>query len=161
MTTRLSSHPFYSDNVRLPHPEAPTPPEIMSNSRLYPFFKDAMGAVDGCKFRISRVEGIDKLFMDYHGLYTQNTLIACTFDMNVIYAMTGWEGSSPDAEMYHKARLVDLPIPPGKFFFADAGFPPCDTLIVPYRGVRYGLNETSSDPALRSVHLHLYSLEPI
>ena len=38
-------------------------------------------------------------------------------------------------------RLTDLTIPHGKFYLADAGFPSCDSLMVPYRGVRYHLKE--------------------
>ena len=28
-----------------------------------------------------------------------------------------------------------------KYYLADAGFPTCDTLLIPYRGVRYHLAE--------------------
>jgi hypothetical protein len=43
--------------------------------------------------------------------------------------------------MYASARLVDLTIPDGKYYLADAGFVICDSLLVPYRGVRYHLAE--------------------
>ena len=43
--------------------------------------------------------------------------------------------------MYHDARLTDLTIPLGKYFLADAGFPICEGLLIPYRGVRYHLQE--------------------
>lgn len=39
------------------------------------------------------------------------------------------------------SRLMDFLIPEGKFYLADAGFASCDTLLVPYRGVRYHLAE--------------------
>ena len=32
-------------------------------------------------------------------------------------------------------------IEPGTYYLADAGFPLCDVLLVPYRGVRYHLKE--------------------
>ena len=43
--------------------------------------------------------------------------------------------------MYSRSCLVDLRIPQGKFYLADAGFGVCDSLLVPYRGVRYHLAE--------------------
>jgi len=35
----------------------------------------------------------------------------------------------------------DLSIPEGKYYLADAGYPLCDALLVPFRGVRYHLRE--------------------
>jgi hypothetical protein len=43
--------------------------------------------------------------------------------------------------MYHNARLTGLTMPAGKYFLADAGFPICDGLLIPYYGVRYHLQE--------------------
>ncbi|KIY60800.1 hypothetical protein CYLTODRAFT_336833, partial [Cylindrobasidium torrendii FP15055 ss-10] len=38
---------FYSRYVQLPNATDPTPPEIRNNPKLYPFFANALGAVDG------------------------------------------------------------------------------------------------------------------
>ncbi|KAI0037389.1 hypothetical protein FA95DRAFT_1507029, partial [Auriscalpium vulgare] len=35
----------------------------------------------------------------------------------------------------------NLRVPVGRYYVADAGFPNCDALLVPYRGVRYHLRE--------------------
>ena len=43
--------------------------------------------------------------------------------------------------MFMHARLMDFMIPQGKYYLADAGFAACDTLLVPYRGIRYHLAE--------------------
>lgn len=43
--------------------------------------------------------------------------------------------------MYMHARLLDFRIPANKYYVADAGFALCDTLLTPYRGVRYHLAE--------------------
>ena len=32
--------------------------------------------------------------------------------------------------MFHDARFTDLPVPDGKYFLADAGFPTCSSLLV-------------------------------
>ena len=61
--------------------------------------------------------------------------------MRFLYFLSGWEGSTADANMYSHSRLIDLHIPEGKYYLADAGFALCDTLLVPYRGVRYHLAE--------------------
>ena len=58
-----------------------------------------------------------------------------------LYIISGFEGSIADATMYMQSRLMDFTIPAGKFYLADAGFALCDTLLVPYRGVRYHLAE--------------------
>lgn len=57
------------------------------------------------------------------------------------YIFSGWDGSESDSTMYHDARLSDLTIPGGKYFLANAGFPICEGLLIPYRGVRYHLQE--------------------
>ncbi|KII90634.1 hypothetical protein PLICRDRAFT_62804, partial [Plicaturopsis crispa FD-325 SS-3] len=44
----LVSAPFYPKYVHLP--EDVTPPEILQNSKLYPFLKDCRGALDGSHF---------------------------------------------------------------------------------------------------------------
>ena len=61
--------------------------------------------------------------------------------MKFVYFLSGWGGSVADATMYAYSRLSDLTIPPGKFYLANAGFGICDSLLVPYRGVRYHLAE--------------------
>jgi len=43
----LSSPPFYTKYVYLPSEMMPTPDEIKDNPKFYPFFSDALGAIDG------------------------------------------------------------------------------------------------------------------
>ena len=42
----FSSVPFYNDQIKLPSADAPIPPEILNNTKFYPFFKDTLGAID-------------------------------------------------------------------------------------------------------------------
>ena len=51
------------------------------------------------------------------------------------------DGCATDAQVFKNARSRDLLIPEGKYFLADAGYPLCDQLLVPYRGVQYHLSE--------------------
>lgn len=78
---------------------------------------------------------------DRKGGLTQNCLAVCGFDFRFLYIISGFEGSAADATMYMHAQLMDFVIPQGKYYLADAGFALCDTLLVPYRGVRYHLAE--------------------
>ena len=61
--------------------------------------------------------------------------------MRFTYVLAGWEGSAADGRVWEDARRSDLRIPEGRYYLADAGFPSCDALMVPYRGVRYHLKE--------------------
>jgi hypothetical protein len=62
-------------------------------------------------------------------------------DMSFVYCLPGWEGSASDTRVYDDARAKDFTIPDGKYYLADAGYGLSDTLLVPYRGVRYHLKE--------------------
>lgn len=75
------------------------------------------------------------------GGISQNCLACVSFSMRFLYFLSGWEGSVANGTMYSRSRLVDLRIPQGKFYLADAGFGVCDSLLVPYHGVRYHLAE--------------------
>jgi DDE superfamily endonuclease len=72
---------------------------------------------------------------------SQNCLVCCSFDLRFQYILSGWDSSAADAALYDDARRSDLSIPEGRYYLADAGFGACDTLLIPYRGVRYHLAE--------------------
>jgi len=61
--------------------------------------------------------------------------------MKFFYMFPGWDGSTADSTVFHDTRITDLPVLLGKYYLADAGFPNCNALLVPYRGVRYHLAE--------------------
>ena len=61
--------------------------------------------------------------------------------MQFVYVFTGWEGSATDAHVYEAARSADLIMPSHKYYLADAGFPACKELLVPYRDIHYHLAE--------------------
>lgn len=141
MVVIFSSAPFYTAHVRLPTANDPTPAEILSNPKFYPFFKDAIGAIDGSHIHFSPTSYSRALYRNRKGFISQNCLFACLFCLQFCYALTGWEGSATDARIWADAISHDLNIPEGKYFLADAGFPACDQLLLPYRGVRYHLAE--------------------
>lgn len=111
---------------------------------MYPFFKDCLGAVDGTHINAFIPDEAEMAWNhNRKGGLTQNVFAATTFDMRFSYVLAGWEGSAADSRIFADARSKDFKVPPGKYYLADAGFPACDSLVVPYRGVRYHLKEWS------------------
>jgi hypothetical protein len=131
--------PFYPKHLHLPPDE--TPPEIKENSKLYPYFRNARGAIDGSHFHAWVLSEAMARYRNRKGFVGQNVLAACNFAMLFVYILSGWEGSASDSHIFQYAREHDLAIPAGKYYLADAGFPLCDALLTPYRGVRYHLKE--------------------
>jgi DDE superfamily endonuclease len=80
-------------------------------------------------------------YQNRKGGISQNVLAVCLFDLKFIYVMSGWEGSTADSWLWHSARLMDLSVLVDHYYLRDAGFPLCDALLVPYRGVHYHLKE--------------------
>jgi len=50
----LSTGPFYQKYVQLPTPDAPVPPFIANNPKFFPFFCNAIGAIDGTHINASQ-----------------------------------------------------------------------------------------------------------
>ena len=141
MLVFFSSAPFYNQYVHLPPIGAPTPPEIQKNPKFFPFFKDALGAIDGTHINCNATAEMRQAARDRKGGITQNCLAICGFDMKFYYIFSGWDGSAADSTMFYDARITDLHVPVGKYYLADAGFPISDALVIPFRGVRYHLAE--------------------
>lgn len=137
----FSSQPFYTKYVHLPTANDPVSPKIRNNPRFWPYFKDALGALDGCHIPITPPASEKPSYENRKGSISQNCLFGCSFGLSFVYSLTGWEGSANDARVFEDALSTDLNIPTGKYYLADAGYPLCDQLLVPYRGVRYHLAE--------------------
>lgn len=79
--------------------------------------------------------------------------------MRFTYVLSGWEGSAADGRVFADARTKDFAISPGTYYLADAGYPACDALLVPYRGVRYHLKEWGRAPQrYRSLTFYIQAL---
>ena len=143
MLVIFSSPPFYTKYVNPPFEGDPIPDYIRLNPKFYPYLKDAIGAIDGTHFHAhahAAAANRDAL-RDHNGELTTNTLAACDFQMCFLHIQSGWEGSVADSQMFHDACFMGFHIPISKYYLADAGFPACDVLLVPYRGVWYHLAE--------------------
>jgi hypothetical protein len=137
----FSSPPFYTDLVKLPCADSPVPPEIQNNPKFYPFFKDALGALDGTHINCGLSAAERQAARNCKGGLTQNCLVICGFNITFYYMFSAWEGSASDSTMFQDACVTDPPVPPGKYYLADAGFPICSTLVIPVRGKCYHLQE--------------------
>ncbi|KAF7367159.1 Transposon en spm sub-class [Mycena sanguinolenta] len=138
---KLRDIPLYVHLWNLPTANTPLPQRFMDNPLLFPFFENALGGIDGTHIPSWPSKEDRQLQRDRKGQVSQNVLCCCSFDMRFQYAVTGYDGSAADATMFSQSRMEDFRIPEGKYYLADAGFPNCKALLVPYRGVRYHLNE--------------------
>lgn len=135
----VTSEAFYTRYVKLPSNR--TPPEIQSNPKFSPFFNKCRGAVDGSHVDMFVPDDALAHYRNRKGDISQNVLAICTFDMHFSYILSGREGSASDGSIFENARRHDLVITSRTYLLADAGFPACDALLVPYRGVQYHLKE--------------------
>src|SRR5882724_4124734 len=112
--------------------------------KFYPFFKGALGALDGTHISAHPLASDWACHHNHKGGISQNVLAATTFNMHFCYILSGCKGSASDGGIFHDACVHDLVIPPGKYYLADAGYPICDALLVPFHGVQYHLWEWES-----------------
>jgi hypothetical protein len=126
-----SSPPCYDQYVHLPSANAPMPPYILNNPKFYPFFKNALGAIDGTHINCMATAEMCQAAHDHKGGVTHNCLAICGFDMIFYYIFNGWDGSTADSTMFYDACMTDLHIPASKYYLADVWFPICDALLVP------------------------------
>src|ERR1700692_3734615 len=115
----FSSYPFYTKYVLLPTADDLVPSEICENPKLWPYFKDTLGTLDGSHIQSSPPAIQRPSHRNRKGGISQNCLFGCSFDLQFVYAYTRWEGSATDAQVYESAVEDGLDIPPGKYYLAD------------------------------------------
>ncbi|KAL1565826.1 hypothetical protein AAHA92_01507 [Salvia divinorum] len=126
-------------------PSLATPTEIRKSNRLYPYFEDCIGVIDGMHIPAHVPAKDQSRFRNRRGVLSQNVLVACTLDYQFIFVYPGWEGSAADSRVL-KAVLSDpdqnFPkVPEGKYYLVDLGYDNMDGFMAPYEGVRYHLDE--------------------
>jgi hypothetical protein len=92
-----------------------------------------MGAIDGTHINCAPSIEERQTSRNQKGGTTQNVLACCSFDLKFQYFLSGADGASSDTTLFIDARTSDLSVPPGKYYLANAGFPACDSLMIPYR----------------------------
>ncbi|XP_021811999.1 uncharacterized protein LOC110755134 [Prunus avium] len=84
-------------------PGPAVPSKIRESTRFYPYFKDCIGAIDGTHIP-AMVRGRDvSSYRNRHGNISQNVLAACNFDLEIMYVLSGWEGSAHDSKLLSDA----------------------------------------------------------
>jgi hypothetical protein len=132
---------FYNSFVRLPTANTPPSPTITNNPKFSPFFDNAVGCLDGSHIPACLPADDRAACRNRKGFVSQNVLACCSFELLFTYVLSGWEGSAADTALYADARRTDFTIPENKFYLADAGFGLSKECIIPYRGIRYHLQE--------------------
>ena len=97
-------------------PEFPSCHRNISNDRRYfPYFKNAIGAIDGTHISCVVSEDEHDKFVGRKGYPTQNIMAVCDWDMCFTYVLAGWEGTAHDARLFNSTlttRRLNFPHPP-------------------------------------------------
>ncbi|VVB13716.1 unnamed protein product [Arabis nemorensis] len=126
-------------------PPLETPIEIVNSKRLYPYFKDCIGVIDGLQIPANLPTKDQSRFQNKNGVLTQNLLAACTFDLQFIFVSAGWEGSVEDSRILR--AVLDDPnqnfpqAPKGKYYLVDRDYRNTEGFVAPYPRTRYRLHE--------------------
>ncbi|XP_074327416.1 uncharacterized protein LOC141665336 [Apium graveolens] len=99
-------------------------PKISRTTRFYPYFKVCVGVIDGTHIS-AMIKGRDvSSYRNRHGFNSQNVFAACNFDLEFIYVLSGWEGSTHDSKLLNDAlsRRNGVEVPQGKYYLVDCGF---------------------------------------
>ena len=105
------------------------------------FSQGCLGAIDGSHIHLSPPAALQSAYRNRKGFLSQNCLFICNFNMVFTYILTGWEGSATDSRVWADALAKGFSAPAGFYYLADSGFPHCPELLIPFRGVRYHLQE--------------------
>lgn len=144
--------------IRLPSCEK-VPEKIQDNPKFFPFFQNCIGAIDGSHFAVKPPYDEQAAWRNRKQMITQNVLAVCDFEGRILYLLCGWEGSAHDGRLLRDAlEKKDFHIPRGFYYLGDAGFGGFQRVLIPYRGVRYHLQETARTGLRPSTPEELFNL---
>ncbi|XP_028754241.1 uncharacterized protein LOC114713729 [Neltuma alba] len=125
-------------------------PKIANDPRYFPFFRDAIGAIDGTHIRCKVSQARQDKYINRKGFPSQNVMAVCDWNMCFTFVLAGWEGSAHDARVFHSAistPSLNFPHPPeGKYYLVDASYPSQVGYLGPYRRERYHLPDFNRHP---------------
>ena len=105
-------------------PQDPTfrsiPSKLRNDRQYWPFFKNAIGAIDGTHVPCVVSLPEQPKFIGRKGHPTQNIMAVCDWDMCFTFALPGWEGTAHDARDFCHALTtptMNFPHPPPSFYF--------------------------------------------
>jgi hypothetical protein len=138
------------DNIKPRDPNFTIEHERLKEDRFWPYFKSAIGAIDGTHIPVVVPTKEVITHTCRHGYTSQNVLAMCDFDMRFIYVVAGWPGSAHDSRILNHAlaNFPSFPVPPkgtqililsslllllfsiavlvlfiGKYYLVDSGYP--------------------------------------
>lgn len=110
--------------------------------KYWPYFKDAVGSLDGSHIYASCSLEDAYRYRNRKGQLTQNVLAVVDHRRMFTFVLPGWEGSAHDGRVLSDAvHRHGFSAPEGKYYLADAGYSNSLLTLTPYRGVRYHLRE--------------------
>jgi len=102
------------DNITPRYPTFSTEHEKVRENRFWPYFKEAIGAIDGSHVKV--IVPLDETVnhTNRHGYTSQSVLAICDFDMRFTFAVTGWPGSAHDLRILNHAlaNFSSFPVAP-------------------------------------------------
>jgi hypothetical protein len=103
--------------------------------------QNCIGAIDRSHVPVTITSSSQAPWRNRKGPLNQNVMIACDFDLNIMFISCGWEGSAIDARVLSSSILKGFQVPNGKFYLVDGGYTNTQSFLAPYRRVRYHLKE--------------------
>ena len=102
------------DNIKPRDPTFCTEHDKVKEERFWPYFKGAIGAIDGSHVPVAVPADEVVNYTCRHGYTSHNVLAVCDFDMRFIFAVAGWPGSAHDTRILNHAlaNFPSFPVPP-------------------------------------------------
>ncbi|KAK1257137.1 hypothetical protein QJS04_geneDACA022970 [Acorus gramineus] len=128
--------------INLPENDVQVHPHVRHNKIFYPYFKNAVGAIDGTHIPALVRKNKATRYRNRKGWISQNVMAACSFDLQFQYVAVGWEGSTADMRVLRWAlESGGFSVPEGKYYLVDSGYANTDKFLAPHRSHRYHLSE--------------------
>jgi hypothetical protein len=102
------------ENIKPIDPTFSSEHDKVKEDHFWPYFKDAIGAIDGSHIQVEVPTEERVNYICRHGNTTQNVLAICDFDMRFTFAVTRWPGSAHHTRILNHAlaNFPSFPMPP-------------------------------------------------
>ncbi|KAK2654323.1 hypothetical protein Ddye_014179 [Dipteronia dyeriana] len=123
------------------------PSKLRESIRVYPYFKDCIGGVDGTHISAMITRRDVSSYRNRHRIISENVLATCNFSLEFMYVLSGWEGSTHESKLLTDAltrRRTALKVP--------------RQLFATFRGVRYHLQEFGGQGCDPTNEVELFNL---
>ncbi|MQL94113.1 hypothetical protein Taro_026762, partial [Colocasia esculenta] len=106
--------------IMLPSGTDPVHPCIRHDDCFYPYFKDAIGAIDGTYISAHVLKDRQVRYRNRKNVISQNVMDICGFDLIFHYVGIGFEGAATDMMVLGRAFDIDgFTVPQGKYYLVD------------------------------------------